>query len=271
MTEQATTISTEATAVIPNEASSNAPTETASVNAAESRFIDKLSPEFKDVKALSNFKDENDLAKSYVNLNSLLGKKVSDWAAEDVKSLHGKLGAPSAADGYVLPEEAGEESAHLKDMFFKAGLSQDQATAFMQEVILKSRANTSELDANQKLMKENWDIELKKEFGAAFDKRNVLAERAMNNLGLTEVLSNAGLNHHPAVKKALSEVGIKLYEEHQFIGADSKDRRGVTPGEAEAAISKLKQDQGKAIIDRFHPDHKKVNAELREMYDLLGK
>ena len=63
---------------------------------------DLLSDDLKDIKALHSFKDVNGLAKSYVHLNGLLGKKFEDLSTDELKSFYGKLGRRENSDVYKL-------------------------------------------------------------------------------------------------------------------------------------------------------------------------
>ena len=84
-------------------------------------FHDDLEPDLKASPSILKFKDKNTLARSYVNLEKELGKRVGlpDFEKgdqKDVDAFWGKLGVPNAPEGYKLvppkfPDGSGLEFA----------------------------------------------------------------------------------------------------------------------------------------------------------------
>lgn len=230
-----------------------------------------LSEDLKEAKALSNFKDQNDLAKSYLHLSSLLGKKVNEWASDDIKGLYGKLGRPEAADKYEFPTDMGQDIAALKQMAFNAGLNQEQAKSLADQIVLANRQMVEQKQAEEKNQFEEATSSLKKEFGSAFDKRLELAKRALDQLGgdsLKKVLAGSGLDNNPEVVKFFANLGKSYLEEHSIVNADKSSVHGITPDEAKKLIEIERKSNAQAIINRNHPDHLKVKTRMDELYKM---
>lgn len=244
----------------------------------------KLSPELKalladdlkDIKSLGNFKDVNDLAKSYINLNSLLGKKVQDWSKENVDTFAVKMGRPEAVDGYTLPEELGDSSKEFKDFAFKAGLSQEQAKTLADEIILSNRAKLEKSKSDFEAFKTKAQTELKAEFGDAYEKRMSLATKAIVEVGgeaLLKAINDSGLGMNTELIKGFSKLGVDYFEADRTVKADRTGLFGITPGEAKAMLDAKQADPEfrARLYSRTHPGHNEAVKEIQMLIEKLGQ
>ncbi len=250
------------------------PVENVNVNVDPAKsIIDSLAPEFKEIKSLANFKDINDLAKSYVNLNSLLGKKVSEWAATDIKGLNSKLGKPESADKYILPDDLGEEKGIIQALAFDADLNQDQAKKLSDKLILARREENEKASVAKKQSLEKTTVELRKEFGEAFDQRLALANRALDKLGgdeLKKTLAEAGLLNNASVIKMFANMGKNYLEEHTVVGVDKASVHGITPSDAKTIMNAkmLDKEFREAYYSATHPAHKAAVDEMNKLIQM---
>lgn len=244
---------------------------------ANSAWYDSLPDELKNNKNIQGFKSVEELAKSYTNQMSLLGKKVSEFAAEDVQKFYGKLGRPDSPEGYAVPEDM---PAELKESFLKkafdAGLSAEQAKVLADSLTLEHRASVEAEAAQYESLKKEWAEKLQTEFGAAYDKRIETAKRAFNKLadeGLKELLHSTGLHEHPDMIKLFARIGKDFLESDTIVRSDADTHFGVTPGEANAKIQMKMMDPEfkKAYLYSTHPQHKAAVAEMAELYALASK
>ena len=233
-------------------------------------FKDRLGEDFKDTKVFDHFKDEKDLAKSHLHLNKLLGTKAEEWAKEDLAKVYTKLGRPEAPDKYEVPTELGEaRTAALKEMAFKAGLSQDQMKAFTDEMVLAERARVERMETDFKNKFEASEASLKKEYGSAFEARLELAKRTADQLTTPEmkaVLKASGLDNNAEVVKFFATIGQKYLEEHSIVNADKAGKHGITPAEAKSQIDIETRANYSAYRNSNHPDHAKVKARIDQLY-----
>lgn len=233
---------------------------------------EQLGVEFADARALETFKDAKDLAKSYLHLSSLLGKKVGDWSTEDVKGFNKKVGIPNEVKDYLIPDELGQDqTTKVKEMALKAGLTQDQAKTIVDEMILASRESKAKNELELKDFRDSSVIELKKEFGPAFDQRVELARRALDKFGnedLKSMLSETGLGSHPAMVKFFANLGRQTIAEHSMVNADKATVIGITPEEAKQKIKLLEKADFSALSNEWHPRHKEVLSERRALYEV---
>jgi hypothetical protein len=235
-------------------------------------FRSLISPEFKDAKVLQNFKDVNELVKSHIHLNSLLGKKVNEYAKEDLEGFMGKLGKPEAPEKYVAPEELGkEELARLQKHAHKANLTQEQFKSLVDEMILEKREMTKQEQELYNVAESKWADEIRKEFGFALNERLALADRAVKHIGgdeLMQLLQDTGLNKHPSVVRAFSKIGKDFLEGDKVVSADVDAKFGITPAEAENRIRTLQSDKEftSAYLDSRHPGHAKAVEEMTVLF-----
>lgn len=268
-------ISNGATASAPevaNEPLINAEAQPASVS---SDFLSSLSEELKGHKALQNFKSAEDLAKSYLNANQLLGKRMNELSAEDANYFKGLIGVPESADKYKLPEEMNADMAGwYKGLAHKAGLTQDQAKSVIDEYIMLERSQVERQKVEMDRVAGEWVEGLKKEFGSAFEKQIEVAKRGVQAFGgddIQQLLNETGLGNHPAVVKMFAKIGKELLED-SIVHADKEAVFGITPDNAKVMIEQKMGDAEfkKAYFNGMHPGHKSAVAELSRLYELMN-
>ena len=271
MTETLLTSTNEAPAAVAENATvveTTAAPVSESTTTTSSSWLDSLSDDLKSVKSLQNFKSAEDLAKSYVNASSLLGKKVSEWAKEDVQALYTKLGRPETKDGYVLPDEVG---ADVRELAYEAGLTQEQAKILADKIAIGQRLDeTQTYEAGLAQIAEAEKI-LKAEWGTAYDTRLQMAKQAALELGGSEFLNainDAGLGTNPAVLKTLAKIGVEFLRGDRVVNADKQTTFGIVPAEAQNQISSLKQSKefAEAFSNINHPNHKDAVLKWEELH-----
>ena len=242
---------------------------------ANTNITNILSDDLKEIGELSKFKDVNELAKSYVNLNKLLGKRFSDLSQEELNQYYTKLGKPEKHEDYVLPEEGkAEDRDWYKNIVFEAGLTKEQAKLVYEKYIEKERS--ASIQRNQEIEKSQQqavDV-LKAEFGTAFDQRLNLAKSAVREFGgeeIVKILNDSGLGNNAAIIKMFANIG-KNFQEDKIISSDKSKQFGLTPTDARNKINMLKKDPEimRAYMDGTHHKHRQVVAEMSQLYELIG-
>jgi len=278
---QATAASTETTAApattdislstsTPAAPAVEAPANTAEVNpAAANNWLTSLPEDLRGAKALQSYKSPEDLARSHLNIHSLIGKRYQDLTPDERSTLYSSLGKPNSQEEYVFPDGLSEDqNKWFRDLAFKNGLTQEQAKQMADSMILRNRETQEFIQADQKLRYEKGVEELKKEFGGAFDKRLEIAVRAVKEFGgddLISALKDAGVDNNAKVIKAFSQIGQKLLAD-KIVDADKSTTFGTTPAEAQSLIKEMQSKQTEVILNSNHPDHAKVKAEMDRLY-----
>jgi len=249
------------------------PTETPS---QPTSWTSSLAPEYQGIPTFSKFKDVNDLAKSYVNLEKLVGvekipmpKDEKDEAAWS--TVYSRLGRPEApekyevkmnlAEGLQVPDEVFNA---LKGRAHKLGLSTKQLQGMVDHwAELENNAHMQRLEEH-KQHSFNAETELRKRLGSNFDVANKNVDAFIKNFYKTPEAQEKFLR----AAKNDPEFFEGLFEASKAMGEDvlkgSKTAIGMTPVEAEAEYKKMLSDLKGPLYNEMHPEHdaavKKLDA-----------
>jgi hypothetical protein len=240
-----------------------------------------LIPEsFKDEKSLENFDNMEDLLKSYLHAQKMVGadkipvpnKFATD---EDWKEVFTRLGAPKSPEDYkysfkddqVDPNQlkSFNETAH------RLGLLPKQAEALVKYYNDLNKGQSEQLEAQAIEAQTKTEADLKKEFGPQFNKRLDQAKRlAINTLGedflnKTVLKDGSRLGDNLEVIKAFSNLADKLSED-EIVKGEGSDYQTVK--DIEKQIAELTQ-QGSAYWQNQHPNHKQAVDEVFKLREML--
>lgn len=256
-------------------------TEPVTEAAAESTLTEAgwASQEYSGVVEAKGWKSADDVLKSYVNLEKQIGsdKVTLPTAEEDITEWDGwsQLGTPEEASGYQLDVPSGYEgySEELSDWFRQEAHAARLPAAMAQRLHDKfvERAISQETDfaTEQQHTMNQWDSELKKEYGAAYDERIGLARRAVRAFGsdeLSDVLNQTGMGNHPEMIRAFARIGAELSSGQQFKDSEQTGQFGVTPDMAKEQIAQIRANP--ALYDKSHAEHKLLNEKLTQLNEV---
>ena len=241
-----------------------------------------LIPEsFKEEKSLENFNNMEDLLKSYLHAQKLVGadkipipnKFATD---EDWKEVFSKLGAPKSPEDYKYSFKDDEVDPNQLKTFnetaHKLGLLPKQAEALVKYYNDLGKGQSEQLEAQAEEAQQKTEADLKKEFGPQFTKRLDQAKRlAVGTLG-EEFLNNtflkdgSRLGDNVQVIKAFSSLADKLSED-EIVKGEGHDYQ--TASDIEKQISELTQ-EGSAYWKNQHPNHNKAVQEVLKLREMLN-
>jgi hypothetical protein len=241
-----------------------------------------LIPEsFKEEKSLENFDNMEDLLKSYLHAQKMVGadkipvpnKYATD---EDWKEVFTRLGAPKTPEDYKYSFKDDEvDPKQLKtfnETAHRLGLLPKQAEALVKYYNNLNQSHSEQLEAQAITAQEKTEADLKKEFGPQFNKRldqakrlatNTLGEEFLNN---TVLKDGSRLGDNLEVIKAFSNLADKLSEDEVVKGEGSEYQ---TAKDIEKQIAELTQ-QGSAYWQDQHPNHKKAVDEVFKLREMLN-
>ena len=243
-----------------------------------------LIPEsYKEEKSLQNFSNMDDFVKSYLHSQKLVGadkipvpnKLATD---EDWNAVYERLGRPETPDGYKyeLPKETKLEEKTLKafsEEAHKLGLLPKQAQGIIN--YYNSIAEQSEQNAlvNEEAAKAEAEVELRKEYGPAYDLKIAQARNlATNTFGAdflrnTKLADGSVLGNHPQVVRAFADLASKISEDGIVQGEATSV---MTVKEIDSEIESLTQ-PGSAYWDKTHINHRKAVGEVQRLYELKNQ
>jgi hypothetical protein len=179
--------------------------------------LDLASMEEKDRARLAKFKTGNDLAKSYLHLESKLGAAVTlpgkDATAEERDAFYTRLGRPESKDGYELDTlfladgitKDSETENRIRDIAFDLGLNKDNARRLHKTFIdLANRGAAMVKD-----MKEKARDTLRKEWSGEYDKNISLIGSVLRKYGDAQTIQymNSGPGNDPVMLRLLAKFG----------------------------------------------------------------
>lgn len=243
------------------------------------QFIQSLPEEFRADPIFANFDDWGGVAKSYANAAKLVGMDKNQILAmpkentpEAMAPIWDKLGRPADTKGYdieqykeVLPPEVLGKYA---DIAHKNGVSKSAFNSMISEFVNESVTGQKLMAEQQEQQIGQWQAEVKKEFGAAYDDKLNFAKKAVESFGLTDVIKeNPTMFEHPAIIKAFVAIGEKT-SEGMVLSNGSVNHGKLAPAEAQMEIAKFTSDPEnvKIMVDKSHPQHEFVMKKRSELF-----
>jgi|DEB0MinimDraft_6_1074348.scaffolds.fasta_scaffold05927_5 hypothetical protein len=210
----------------------NAPVET--VN--ETSFLDQITDEeIKGSKSLSNFKDINGLAKSYINLEKKLGapKEPENYAPEDYT--------------YELPEnyQANDDLLNLvKDKSVELGIKPEAFKQLVETFTGEESKIIQGIQADNEARINELQNSLKEEWGNSYDDNLKIAENTFKRFATEEdqeQFASLSPEGQLAVAKIMHNVSQQIGEGTQ--GKVGNSQGGLTKEDALVKISEIRNDR----------------------------
>jgi hypothetical protein len=247
-----------------------------------------LSEDLKANPSLGKFKDVGSLAKSYVEVESLVGKKGiippgDNDPPETWDQFWNSLGRPENVTGYDMSSfEAPEALKEVWDQdlqdgvvaeMHKLGLTNAQVRGVVNTYAELQSKNMEGIVGSVDEQREAGKATLRQEWGVAYPAKADYALRAFKAAAAAigedpealagSFLSDGGLlGDNVMLTKMFAMIG-ESSGEHSFLG-DKGGRTTPTPEEAEAEIASL--DAHPALYDKRHPEHNAIVAKRDALY-----
>jgi len=243
-----------------------------------------LIPEsYREEKSLQNFSNMDDFVKSYLHSQKLVGadkipvpnKMATD---DDWKAVYDRLGRPETPEGYKynLPKETKIEETTLKSFSeeaHKLGLLPKQAEGIINYYNSLAEQSDQAVKVNEEAARAEAEVELRKEYGPAYDLKIAQARNLATNtfgpdfLRNTKLADGSVLGNHPQVVRAFAELASKMSEDDMVQGDVSS---AMTVKEIENELDTLMQ-SGSAYWDKNHINHQKAVDEVQKLYELKNQ
>jgi len=244
---------------------------------AELGFLDTLNEDLRSNPSLQKFKDVNGLAKSYTHLNQMVGvdkmaRPAENWSDDQWLEHHIASGRPEEASKYELALEGQLADSTLeafREKAHAAGLNNKQAQSIASFMDSSLDQMQSDRVASAETLTHEGELELRKEYGAAFEQKIQLADGAARQLlgpksemlNEIELADGRLLGDHPDIIRMFSAFAAEIGED-QIIGEPTE--LVMTPGEANRQISEVMASG--PYKDHRHPEHKKYVADAERLF-----
>ena len=249
-------------------------------------FKDHLAPEFKDHTALQDINDVNGMAKSYISAQEMIGQQrlpmpVAEADPSEWSRFYDSVGRPIGEEGkgYEFDEgsipEGVQKNEDMENFFRKsmhnAGLSQKQAQAMYKSYNDFSGQFTEKQANTTADMEKQWDLDIRQEFGLAYNDQLESAKAAVEEFGsdnLKQYLDESRLGNHPEMIKFAAKIGTQLLEKGSQGRAGRQGTSVLTPDQAKSEIAQL---QGNAqFMEAYHgsgPAHEEAITRMTALHD----
>ena len=219
--------------------------------------------------SVEKFKTVEDMAKSYLNMEKLVGKKTigmpdENSSEEEWSKLYDRLGRPVAADKYEvkraegLPPELIDEEG-MKSFLgaaYKAGLNQKQVSALVSEFDRQLLEGAKRSAAAEESRKGEAVSELRKLWGSDLQEKVERAQQTLNILDPQETIDREKLRNNVQVIQLLSSFSDKVLGDTLPKGTD-----GGPISDIEDRLAVLMSSP--AFANEMALDHDKIMTEYK--------
>lgn len=208
-----------------------------------------LSEEYRNHPSIQKFNDANGLAKSYLNLESMMGQeKIPVPKGVDDLNAWGMyrkaFNVPEAAENYNIKIEGVEDEklGTFKELFHKHNIPQDTAQALTDAYVEDIKQLFAHQDQLKQVAMENATNELKKEWGLKYEENLKTARNFLEKMSGNEEdykYFEGIIGNDAKFIKLLSKMGESI-SEGSLGGFESQTSGFVkTPKEAEAELNSI--------------------------------
>lgn len=235
-----------------------------------------LPEEIRSHPSMSNFKSVEDLGKSWVNAQKLIGADKLVLPGKDAKpeewaTVFDKLGRPKEAKEYAItepenmPKELKDEEQReaFKAEAHKLGLLPDQVQGLYQWFVGQQMKILEDMASEQQESQGAAEATLRKEWAKSYDSNINLAKKVFNQFG--DKKDAAWFQEHgndPALLRLFAKVGKVMSDDNLIKGPVGE---ALSPQEAQVEINKI-------MSDPKHPynvkDHKEHDLAVQRVADL---
>ena len=227
-------------------------------------FLSSIPEEIRSHPSLSPIKDVENLARSYVNAQRLIGAdKIplpSNPTSEDLDRIYSRLGRPEtpdaygiSADGNIITEERAKEYA---DIAHNLRLTPEQASGVLEYYRSAVQNDTAAISASNEDAKEKAISVLQSEWGDQYESKVDAAQKAVDrfeagNIMELQLADGSMLGNHPDIIKAFAKIAdFRASVTSEDTISENASSIGMTPQQAQAEIDAMLNDKSHAYWDR---------------------
>jgi hypothetical protein len=234
-----------------------------------------LPAELRDNPALRNYASFEGMARSLVEAQRMVGKRVADASPEELGRFYDRHGRPEKPDGYSFGEPAAsgtspsELETAARQWFHQAGLSQHQAATLHEQWSAFMGERQTDVQTRSAESQHAAERELRGEWGGAYGQRLRAAARAARDFGgepLLALLEETRLGDDPRVIRAFARIAQRIGEDGLAGGEGGEGRSdfGLSSEGARREIARLMTQP--AYFDADHLDHDRSVARMKSLF-----
>jgi hypothetical protein len=216
-------------------------------------FLSTIPEDLRDHPSLGPIKDVENLARSYVNAQRLIGADKLPMpvnpTAEDLDNIYSRLGRPESAEGYEIAVDGNivteEVAKSYADVAHNLRLTPDQANGVLEYYRAMVQESGSMSEAAESQQRNNTEMALRKEWGDEFDVRIEDAGKIAKQFGSSDLLEmrladGTKVGNHPDFIKAFANMAeFRSSVTSEDTVADSTISSTLSRREAQAEIESI--------------------------------
>jgi len=233
--------------------------------------------------SLSPIKDVENLARSYVNAQRLIGSDKIPMPVnptdEDLDRIYGKLGRPESSEGYGIKADGkiiSEEAANnFADIAHSLRLNPQQAEGIMDYYRSSvEQAMASETGVMEEA-RENTEASLRQEWGRAYEQKVEAAAKTAQEFAAPEVFDitladGSKLGDNVEFIKAFAKIAeFRQTVTSEDTVAEMSQSNVMTPANARAEIDAIMGDKTHAYWDKRNPGHANAVTNMQQLMEQL--
>ena len=216
-------------------------------------FLSTIPEDLRDHPSLGPIKDVENLARSYVNAQRLIGADKLPMpvnpTTEDLDNIYSRLGRPESAEGYEIAVDGNivteEVAKSYADVAHNLRLTPDQANGVLEYYRAMVQESGSMSEAAESQQRNNTEMALRKEWGDEFDARIEDAGKIAKQFGSSDLLEmrladGTKVGNHPDFIKAFANMAeFRSSVTSEDTVADSTISSTLSRREAQAEIESI--------------------------------
>lgn len=236
----------------------------------------RVKEDIRGAKSLEKFKDEDGVARGYIELEKKLGGMVSipkaEATDEEMGAFYDKLGRPKTPVEYQYNRPDIGELKWDEEMLagfartaHTAGLNHKQVQKLLDwyggTILEANKARHTSMRESAEVLKERW--------GPNFVRNSVLAQRFATQFAgprIMEKLEKTGLGNDSDFVELFSRMG-ELAGESGFISLQVQG--ALTPEDAQKKVQQIMGDTNHPYHDAGKPGHKESVKEMEDLYRII--
>jgi hypothetical protein len=245
-------------------------------------FLNLIPEDIRQHPSLSPIKDVENLARSYVNAQRLIGADKVPMPVnptdEDLDRIYDRLGRPKSPDKYGISPDGNiiteERATEYADIAHRLRLTPDQAQGVLDYYRSVAENDlTSMTNANAQALEQS-AAELQAEWGDNYDAKIQSAQKVVDQFEAGSIMEmqladGTKLGNHPEVIRAFAKIAdFRQTVTSEDTVSESTSSMGMSVQQAGNEIQAIMGDRSHAYWDKKNPQHQQAVDRMAQLMEM---
>jgi len=245
-------------------------------------FLNLIPEDIRQHPSLSPIKDVENLARSYVNAQRLIGADKIPMPVnptdEDLDRIYSKLGRPESPDQYGISSDGNiiteERATEYADIAHKLRLTPDQAKGVLDYYRSVAENDMTTMASTNAQAMEQSASALQAEWGDAYDAKMQSAQKVVDqfeagNIMEMQLADGTKLGNHPDVIRAFAKIAdFRQTVTSEDTVSESTSSMGMSVQQAGNEIQAIMGDRSHAYWDKRNPQHQQAVDRMAQLMEM---